>query len=52
MADGLSIDGDPDARSFTVTYTRAGDVVGALLVDRPRSLPAFRQQISQGVAAR
>lgn len=52
MADGVRIDGDPDERSFTATYTRAGDVVGALLVDRPRSLPAFRQQISQGAAAR
>lgn len=48
--DVLTVDGDPDARSFTATFCRAGRPVAALLVDRPRSLPAFRTLIEKGAA--
>jgi ferredoxin len=48
LADKVTIDGDPTQRNFTATYTREGQIVGALLVDRPRSLPAIRNQITQG----
>lgn len=44
-ADALRIDGDPEERSFTVLYTRAGRAVAALLVNRPRQLPAARALI-------
>ena len=47
-ADSVSIDGEPAARSFTATFSRAGRPVAALLVDRPRSLPAFRDLIEKG----
>jgi 3-phenylpropionate/trans-cinnamate dioxygenase ferredoxin reductase component len=46
--DHVMIDGDPAARSFTATFIRAGRPVAALLVDRPRSLPAFRDLIEKG----
>ena len=36
------------ARDFTATFTRAGRPVAALLVDRPRSLPAARKTIENG----
>jgi NADPH-dependent 2,4-dienoyl-CoA reductase/sulfur reductase-like enzyme len=42
LADGLTIDGDPEQRSFTATFTRAQVPVAAILVDRTRSLPAMR----------
>ncbi len=48
LADAVEIDGAPDARSFTVTFTRAGRPVAALLVNRPRELPHFRSLIQQG----
>lgn len=48
MADSVRIDGVPEARSFTATFTRAGRAVAALLVDRPRSLPTFRDLIEKG----
>jgi 3-phenylpropionate/trans-cinnamate dioxygenase ferredoxin reductase subunit len=48
LADKVTINGDPTQRNFTATYTREGQIVGALLVDRPRSLPAIRNQITQG----
>jgi hypothetical protein len=47
-ADSVRIDGEPAARSFTATFLRAGRPVAALLVDRPRALPAFRDLIEQG----
>jgi 3-phenylpropionate/trans-cinnamate dioxygenase ferredoxin reductase component len=47
-ADQIEIDGDPDSRNFTVTFSRAGRAVAALLVDRPRWLPAARQSIEKG----
>jgi NADPH-dependent 2,4-dienoyl-CoA reductase/sulfur reductase-like enzyme len=45
LADEVSIDGDPDGRDFTATYTSAGRAVAALLVNRPRALPAARKSI-------
>ena len=47
-SDAVTIDGEPAARSFTATFIRAGRPVAALLVDRPRSLPAFRALIEKG----
>jgi 3-phenylpropionate/trans-cinnamate dioxygenase ferredoxin reductase subunit len=47
-ADAVQIDGEPTARCFTATFTRAGRPVAALLVDRSRSLPALRQLIEKG----
>jgi 3-phenylpropionate/trans-cinnamate dioxygenase ferredoxin reductase subunit len=48
LADSVAIDGDPAARNFTATFTRAGRAVAALLVDRPRALPKLRNLIEQG----
>jgi 3-phenylpropionate/trans-cinnamate dioxygenase ferredoxin reductase subunit len=52
LADKVTINGDLTQRNFTATYTREGQIVGALLVDRPRSLPAIRDQITQGAKPR
>ncbi len=49
LADSVEIDGDPGSRSFTATFTRAGRAVAALLVNRPRSLPAARKLIEKGL---
>jgi NADPH-dependent 2,4-dienoyl-CoA reductase/sulfur reductase-like enzyme len=49
LADALEIDGEPDTRNFTAKFSRAGHVVAALLVDRPRSLPALRTLIEKGI---
>ena len=46
LADAIVIDGDPRDRDFTATFTRKARPVAALLVDRPRSLPAMRNLIS------
>jgi NADPH-dependent 2,4-dienoyl-CoA reductase/sulfur reductase-like enzyme len=48
LADAVTIDGDPALRNFTATFTRAGQPVAALLVDRPRALPAMRKLIEKG----
>jgi NADPH-dependent 2,4-dienoyl-CoA reductase/sulfur reductase-like enzyme len=48
LADRIEIDGDPDIRNFTATFSRAGRAVAALLVDRPRCLPAARRSIEKG----
>jgi NADPH-dependent 2,4-dienoyl-CoA reductase/sulfur reductase-like enzyme len=45
LADAIVIDGDPEDRNFTATFTRQARPVAALLVDRPRSLPAMRKLI-------
>ena len=42
LADATAIDGDPAARDFTVTFTRAGAPVAVLLVGRPHELPNAR----------
>ena len=47
-SDGVLIDGDPDARDFEATFTRAGVPVAALAVGRPRAIPALRKQIERG----
>ena len=47
-ADRIEIDGDLGGRNFTATFSRAGRAVAALLVDRPRCLPAARQSIEKG----
>lgn len=46
-ADAITIDGDPDARDFTATYTRGGRPVAALLVGRPHALAATRRLLEQ-----
>jgi NADPH-dependent 2,4-dienoyl-CoA reductase/sulfur reductase-like enzyme len=46
LADAIVIDGDPEDRNFTATFTHHAKPVAALLVDRPRSLPAMRKLIS------
>lgn len=48
QADSIEIDGDLDARNFAAIFSRAGRAVAALLVDRPRSLPAARKLIEKG----
>jgi len=45
-ADGVEIDGRPEARDFTAVLRRHGAVVGALLVGRPRELPRWRRQLA------
>ena len=47
-ADAVALDGDLTQRSFTATFTRQGQPVAALLVNRPRELPAIRTQIQRG----
>lgn len=47
-ADAIVIDGQPEDRSFTATFTGEGKPVAGLLVNRPRSLPAMRKLISAG----
>ena len=49
LADAVTLDGEERSRSFTATFTRAGRPVAALLVDRPRALPAARKMIENGV---
>jgi 3-phenylpropionate/trans-cinnamate dioxygenase ferredoxin reductase subunit len=46
--DAIEIDGDLEARDFTAIFSRAGRAVAALLVDRPRHLPAARTLIEKG----
>jgi 3-phenylpropionate/trans-cinnamate dioxygenase ferredoxin reductase component len=48
LADAVVIDGEPEHRNFTATFTHQARPVAALLVDRPRSLPAMRKLISEG----
>jgi 3-phenylpropionate/trans-cinnamate dioxygenase ferredoxin reductase subunit len=42
----IELDGDPAGGSFAAWITRAGRPQGALLVDRPQSLPAARARIA------
>jgi 3-phenylpropionate/trans-cinnamate dioxygenase ferredoxin reductase subunit len=48
IGDSVEIDGHPAARDFTALFRRSGRVVAALLVNRPRSLPAARKLIEKG----
>jgi 3-phenylpropionate/trans-cinnamate dioxygenase ferredoxin reductase component len=50
LADALVIDGEPEDRNFTATFTHQASPVAALLVDRPRSLPAMRALLNGGGA--
>jgi 3-phenylpropionate/trans-cinnamate dioxygenase ferredoxin reductase component len=44
-ADRTRLDGDPQDRSFTLTYERAGRLVAAVLVDRPGALATLRRRL-------
>jgi 3-phenylpropionate/trans-cinnamate dioxygenase ferredoxin reductase component len=46
LADAITIDGQPEDRNFSATFTNRAEPVAALLVDRTRSLPAMRKLIS------
>ena len=46
-ADAVSIDGELSSRDCTVTWTREDHPVAALLVGRPRAMPAVRKAINQ-----
>ena len=46
--DSIEIDGDPNGLDFTAIFTRDGRAVAALLVNRPRALPATRELIEKG----
>ena len=46
--DAVAIDGDPEARDFTATFSRGGRAVAVLLVNRSRGLPAARALIEKG----
>ena len=48
--DAVVIDGDPDARDFTATFSRRGRATAVLLVNRSRGLPAARALIQKGTA--
>lgn len=48
LADSIEIDGDPESRNFTAIFSHAGRAVAALLVNRPRALPAARNLIEKG----
>jgi 3-phenylpropionate/trans-cinnamate dioxygenase ferredoxin reductase component len=47
LADAYEIDGDLEGRDFTATFTRSGRPVAALIVNRPRALPAARALIER-----
>ena len=46
--DAVAIEGDPEARDFTATFSRGGRAVAVLLVNRSRGLPAARALIEKG----
>jgi 3-phenylpropionate/trans-cinnamate dioxygenase ferredoxin reductase subunit len=46
LANEPTIDGDPQAHEFTVTFTREEQPVAVLLVGRPQMLPQARQLLS------
>jgi NADPH-dependent 2,4-dienoyl-CoA reductase/sulfur reductase-like enzyme len=50
-ADDLEIDGDPEQRDFTATFTHHRRPIGALLVGRPHALPEMRHRIEQATHA-
>ncbi len=47
LADGRTIDGEPDGRDFSVVYTRRDRPVAALVAGRPRELVALRKRIEE-----
>jgi hypothetical protein len=46
LADDVNVDGDPQGREFTATFTRQDQAVALLLVGRPRMLPEARALLS------
>jgi 3-phenylpropionate/trans-cinnamate dioxygenase ferredoxin reductase subunit len=50
-ADKVELDGAASSRSFIAKYSKDGAAVAALLVNRPRELPAMRRLIEKGTAA-
>jgi 3-phenylpropionate/trans-cinnamate dioxygenase ferredoxin reductase component len=46
LADATSLDGDPTARDFVVTFTRSDRPVAFLLVGRPAALPSARAALA------
>jgi 3-phenylpropionate/trans-cinnamate dioxygenase ferredoxin reductase subunit len=46
LADSVRVEGDPEARDFTATFTRRGRAVALLLVGRPHELPAARAALA------
>jgi 3-phenylpropionate/trans-cinnamate dioxygenase ferredoxin reductase component len=50
LADDTTIDGDPAARDFSITFTRAGAPVAVLLVGRPHQLPDARALLADARA--
>jgi ferredoxin len=44
-ADGLRIDGDPNGRDFTATFTRHGRPIAALLLGCPHAAAAMRRRL-------
>ena len=51
LADAIVIDGHPECRNFTATFTHQSRPVAALLVDRSRSLAAMRKLLNGGGAS-
>ena len=45
LSDETTIEGRPEERSFSVTYTREGRPVGALTVNDPRAYARLRREI-------
>jgi NADPH-dependent 2,4-dienoyl-CoA reductase/sulfur reductase-like enzyme len=45
LADDVTFDGDPAARDFVAHYTREGELVGALIVGRPRAVGELRERL-------
>ena len=45
LADAIEIDGDPAAGDFVAHYTRAGTLVAALVVGRPRAVGQLRESL-------
>ena len=46
-ADAMTVDGDPAQRDASAVWTRDGQPVAALLIGRPRQMPALRRAIEQ-----
>ncbi|MGZ4170075.1 MAG: oxidoreductase C-terminal domain-containing protein [Solirubrobacteraceae bacterium] len=45
--DAMTVDGDPAQRDASAVWTRDGQPVAALLIGRPRQMPALRRAIEQ-----
>ena len=49
-ADAVQIEGSPDDRDFTASFSRRGRPIAALLVGRPDALPEQRRHIHHAAA--